>query len=166
MSSQTFSKHYHEDGLVSSSPEKVFAYLDDHIRLSSHMTRSSWVMGGGRMETTIDEGGGQKVGSHIRLSGKAFGMSIALDEVVTRHEAPRFKIWETVGTPRLLVIGHYRLGIEVTPHNDISNLHVFIDYNLPDTNAWLGYLFGKAYAKWCVRQMLYGVVNHFHSQQT
>jgi len=119
-------------------------------------------MGGGRMGTTIDEGHGQKVGSHIRLSGKAFGISIALDEVVTRYEPPRFKTWETVGSLKLLVVGHYRLGVEITPHNGTSDLRVFIDYNLPDRNAWLGYLFGKAYAKWCVRQMLYGVRNYFN----
>lgn len=163
MERKTFSNHYHEDVLVSSYPEKVFAYLDDHIRLSSHMTKSSWMMGGGRMETMIDEGHGQKVGSHIRLSGKAFGIGIALDEIVTRYEPPRFKTWETVGSPKLLVIGHYRLGIEITPHNGTSDLRVFIDYNPPDANVWLGYLFGKAYAKWCVRQMLYGVRDHFKS---
>jgi len=162
MESRTFSNHYHEDALVSSSPEKVFAYLDDHMNLSSHMNKSTWMMGGGRMGTTIDEGHGQKVGSHIRLSGKAFGISIALDEVVTRYEPPRFKTWETVGSLKLLVVGHYRLGVEITPHNGTSDLRVFIDYNLPDRNAWLGYLFGKAYAKWCVRQMLYGVRNYFN----
>lgn len=162
MQSKTFLKHYHEDALISGSPEKVFAYLDDHARLSSHMSKSSWMMGGGRMETTIDEGNGQKIGSHIRLSGKAFGISIALDEVVTRYEPPRTKIWETVGSPKLLVIGHYRLGIEITPHNGTSELRVFIDYDFPATNAWLGYLFGKTYAKWCVRQMLYGVQGHFN----
>lgn len=74
-------------------------------------------MGGGRMETMVDEGRGQKIGSHIRLSGKAFGISVALDEVVTRYEPPRFKTWETVGTPKLLVIGHYRMGIEITPRD-------------------------------------------------
>lgn len=163
MENKTFSKHYYENKQVGASPDNVFAYLDDHSRLSSHMSTSSWMMGGGHMETTIDELGGQKVGSHIRLSGKAFGMSIALDEVVTCYEPPHKKIWETVGTPKLLVIGHYRLGIEIIPHNGTSDLCVFIDYDLPLGNAWLGHLFGKMYAKWCVRQMLYGVSSHFNS---
>ncbi len=161
MEGKTFKNHYHEDAPVSSSPENVFAYLDDHARLSSHMSKSSWMMGGGSMKTEIDEGRGQKIGSHIRLSGKAFGMSMFLDEVVVRYEPPRFKAWETVGTPKLLVIGHYRLGIEITPRNGISDLRVFIDYDLPESNAWLGRLFGRMYAKWCVRQMLYGVRDHF-----
>jgi len=28
----------------------------------------------------------------------------------------------------------------------------------------MGYLFGKAYAKWCVRQMLKGVAERFKNQ--
>ena len=40
---------------------------------------------------------------------------------------------------------------------------VFIDYALPDgvVTYWLGRLFGGMYAKWCVNQMLDGVVTHF-----
>ncbi len=120
-------------------------------------------MGGGRMETVIDDGRGQKVGSHIRLSGKAFGINMSLNEVITRYEPFRSKVWETVGTPKLLVIGHYRMGIEITPRNSTSELRVFIDYDLPESSAWLGRLFGTAYAKWCVRQMLYGVRDYFRS---
>lgn len=113
------------------------------------------------METTIDEGGGKKVGSHIRLSGRAFGIRLSLDEVVTRYEPFRFKTWETVGTPELVVIGHYRLGVEITPQDAGSTLRIFIDYNLPEKNGWLGRLFGRTYARWCVRQMLHGVRDHF-----
>jgi len=163
MESKTFSKHYHEKALISASSEKVFAYIDDHTRLSSHMNKPSWMMGGGKMETSTDDGRGQRIGSHIRLSGKAFGISMYLDEVITRYEPPRFKTWETVGTPKLLVIGHYHMGIEITPHNGTADLRVFISYNLPEKNAWIAYLFGRAYAKWCVRQMLYGVRDHFKS---
>ena len=161
MEGKTFLKHYGENALIGSSPENVFAYLNDHTRLSSHMSRSSWMMGGGRMQTEVDEGRGQKIGSHIRLSGKAFGINISLDEVVTCYEPPRLKIWKTVGMPRLLVVGHYRMGIEITPRNGIADLRVFIDYDPPQTNKWLGYLFGKAYARWCIRQMLYGIRDHF-----
>ena len=165
MDGKIFLKHYDENSLIGSLPENVFAYLDDHTNLSSHMSKSSWTMGGGSMRTKVDEGRGQKVGSHIRLSGKAFGMGMSLDEVVTRYEPSRLKTWETIGTPKLLVIGHYQMGIEITPRNGASDLRVFIDYNLPEANTWLGRLFGKAYAKWCVRQMLYGVRNHFNSKQ-
>jgi len=63
--------------------------------------------------------------------GRAFGMLFFLDEVVTEREMPRRKVWETVGEPRLLVIGPYRMGFEITPSDSGVLLHVSIDYELP-----------------------------------
>jgi len=121
--------------------------------------QSYWMMGGGRMDIQADAGHGQVVGSHIRLSGKILGIHLFLDEVVTQYEPPYRKAWRTVGTPRLLVIGHYRMGFEINAENGGSKLRVFIDYELPTTPStrWLGYLFGGIYAKWCVRQMIQSV---------
>lgn len=103
-------RHYEESSPIPASMEQVFEYVDDHARLSSHMCQSSWMMGGGRMDIQADAGRGQVVGSHIRLSGKILGIQLYLDEVVTQHEPPYRKAWQTVGTPKLLVIGHYRNG--------------------------------------------------------
>lgn len=136
-------------------PERLFAFADDHARFSSHMSRSSWRMGGGKMEVNVDAGRGQVVGSHIRLSGKVFGIPLSLDEVVSLREPPHRKTWETVGTPRLLVVGPYTMGFEIHPEKGGSRLKVFIDYELPGKSGrWLGRIFGGAYARWCVRQML------------
>ena len=156
-------RHDEESRLIPASAKQVFDYLDDHSRLSSHMSQSSWMMGGGRMHIQVDAGRGQFVGSHIRLSGKVLGINLFLDEVVTQHEPPYRKAWQTVGALRLLVIGHYRMGLEVKPQNGGSNLRAFIDYELPTTlsTRWLGYLFGGIYARWCIRQMIQGAREHF-----
>lgn len=154
-------RHYEETSSISASPEELFAYVDDHKRFSSHMNQSSWMMGGGKMDVSVDGGNGQKVGSHIRLSGTAFGMKLFLDEVVTHHEPPYLKIWETVGIPKLLVVGSYCMGIEIKLQNNGSRLRVYIDYDLPIRNVWLGELFSGIYAKWCVRQMIKGASDYF-----
>ena len=154
-------QHYEESSIIPATSEKIFTYIDDHTRFSSHMNKSSWMMGGGKMETTVDEGRGQKIGSHILLSGSAFGIKIFLDEVVTSHEPPFRKAWETVGTPKLLIVGSYGMGIEIKPQNGQSQLCVSIDYDLPPTNVWLGRLFSGVYAKWCVRQMINGTRDEF-----
>lgn len=158
-------QHYEERALVHGSARQVFGYADDHAQFSSHMSRSSWMMGGGRMKTEVDKGRGQKVGSHIRMSGRIFGIMLFLDEVVTKHEPPRVKTWKTVGDLRLLVIGQYRMNIKVEPRGGHSLFRVSIDYDLPSTNAWLGLLFGGTYAKWCVRQMIKGVREHFDKRK-
>jgi hypothetical protein len=84
--------------------------------------------------------------------------------VVTECAPPRRKVWETVGTPRLLVIGPYRMGFEVSPEGAAgSRLRVFIDYALP-TGAparWLGRALGGAYARWCTHRMVRDAVSHF-----
>lgn len=149
-------RHYEESTFIPASARQVFDFVDDHARLSAHMGQSSWMMGGGRMEVQVDGGHGRAVGSHIRLSGNVLGIHLFLDEVVTQHEPPYRKVWQTVGTPKLLVIGHYRLGFEISVEDRGSRLRVFIDYDLPTTlsTRWLGYVFGGMYARWCVRQMI------------
>lgn len=79
-------RHCERTILVAALPEDVFEFVDDFSRLSSHMSESSWMMGGGRMTVETDAAKGQAVGSHIRMSGRVFGVPLSLDEVVTRHE--------------------------------------------------------------------------------
>ena len=158
-----FTRHHESSALVAAPDERVFAHLDDHSRLSGHMSGSSWMMGGGSMSIEVDEGGGRKVGSRIRLAGTACGVALSVEEVVTVHRPPHAKTWETIGTPRLLVIGAYRMGFELTPRGEHSLLRVFIDYELPAGLAgrWLGRLCGGFYARWCTQQMVEDVVRRF-----
>ncbi len=140
---------------VAAPPEQVFDLLDDPTRLGRHMREPSLMMLGGSMRYRLDEGQGRAVGSSIRMEGRFAFLKLAVDEVVTEHQRSSRKVWETLGRPRLLVIGAYRMGFDITPAADGSHLRVFIDYNDPDT--WLGRiagsLFGPAYARWCVRRI-------------
>lgn len=158
---RTFAKRYEESAVIDALAEDVFAVVDNHAALSAHMGQSSWMMGGGRMETTVDEGHGQRVGSHIRMSGKAFGIPLFLDEIITEYEPPYRKVWETVGDVKLVVIGHYRWSNVIEPEGDHSLLRVSLEYDLPSGNGWLGRLFGGMYAKWCVQQMIESVGDTF-----
>ena len=161
-----FTNHYENSVLIPADPQSIFTYADHHTNFSSHMNNSSWMMGGGKMKTHVDERKGQKLGSHIKMSGKVFGINLFLDEVITRHEPPFYKEWQTVGKVNLLVIDNYILGFEIKPDNGGSLLRVYIDYDLPKSakTYWLGILFGRMYAKWCVRQMINGTLNHFAKQ--
>jgi hypothetical protein len=160
-------RHHECHRFVAGPPKEIFAVVDDHARFSSHMSESSWMMGGGRMSVELDEAKGQAVGSHIRLSGRVFGVRIYLDEVVTRRDPPTDKVWATVGVPRLLVIGEYEMGVEITPEAGGSRVWVFINYRLPTgwVTYWLGRLFARVYAKWCVDQMLAGVTRAFQRRR-
>ena len=155
--------HLEESIQVKASPEDVFNFANDHKQLSSHMNQSSWMMGGGSMKTIFDAQKGKKVGSHIKMQGKVFGIELYLDEVVSEYNSPYKKEWHTVGSPKLLVIGQYRMGIEIQAAGLGSELKVFIDYNLPETgiSKLFSLLFGNMYAKWCVKQMINSVHDHY-----
>ncbi len=65
-------------------------------------------------------------------------------------------MWETIGEPRLLVIGAYRMGFAISPHAPGSRLVVSIDYRLPASGIErvLGWLLGRVYAAWCTQRMV------------
>ena len=158
-----YSLHEERRVLVDATADRVFAALDNPTRMTSHMSETSWRMGGGKMETVVDTAHGQQVGSHIILRGRAFGIRLFVEEVVTVREPPTRKIWETIGTLRLLTIGSYRMSFEVTPGPAGAELRVGIDYQLPASGIGrvLGCFFGRAYARWCVRQMTASAINLF-----
>ena len=158
-----YSRHRDYSGKVNAGASDLFRYLDDHRRLSSHMSQSSWRMAGSRMDIVLDEGQGQRPGSRIRLHGRVLGLNVFVETVVTEHAAPRVKVWETVQAPRLLVIGAYRMGFEIGPQSEGSRLRVFIDYELPLSGPprVLGRLLGDWYATWCTRQMVRDAQAHY-----
>jgi hypothetical protein len=150
-------------GLVNAPPAEVFGYLDDHRRLSAHMSRSSPMMLGSRMAIELDSSAGRAVGSKIRLVGRVLGIPIRVEEVVTEHAPAHRKVWQTIGTPHLLVLSHYTMGFEIAPEGAGCRLRVFIDYGLPErgVSRLLGTLLGRRYARWCVRRMVQDAVARF-----
>ncbi len=148
---------------IAADATAIFAWLDDHRRLSVHMDTPSLMMAGATMKTELDSQRGQAVGSVIRMRGRILGVSLHVEEVVTRYEPPFRKIWETRGQPRLLVIGRYRMGFELSPVVIGTRLRVWLDYSLPTGFAgrWLGKLLGPVYADWCVTRMARDAVKFF-----
>lgn len=161
---------YHEESTicVHASPANAFAFLDDPLNLSAHMESSSPMMAGGSMHVEMDALHGRAVGSRIRLTGRILGVVLEVDEVVVQREVPTCKVWETLGTPLLLVIGVYRMGFEVEPVDGGSRVRLWIDYDLPRDRVgrWMGRMFGRTYARWCTDRMLRHVGRHFSSHTT
>ena len=97
------------------------------------------------------------------LSGRVLGVPLSVEEIVTERQPPLSKVWQTIGVPRLLVIGRYEMGFEITPQGASSLLCVFIDYALPETPLarWLGRLLAPSYASWCTESMAEDAAKHF-----
>jgi hypothetical protein len=163
MSNQSLLFHDESTALVHAAIDRVFAHLDDAKSLSAHMGKSSMMMMGSRMSIEVDAGGGRAIGSKIRMHGSMMGIHLSLEEMITERQVPNKKLWETIGTPELLVMAHYRMGFELTPQGDSSLVRVFIDYSLPTTapRSWLGRLLGGVYARWCTKRMADDAARYF-----
>jgi hypothetical protein len=161
-----YSRHEEAIGQVAAPLEAVFTFLDDHERLASHMSKRSWMMGGGKMDTILDEAHGQQVGSRFTVRGRVFGFRLSLDERVIERVPPSRKAWETEGEPRLLVVGAHRMGFDLAS-GTMTTARVWIDYDLPSRGIgrWIGTLLGSRYARWCVRRMLGDVQRAFAVSQ-
>ena len=155
MSNQPLPLHEERTARAEAPVDRVFAYLDDPKALSAHMGKSSMMMLGSRMTMDVDAGGGRAIGSRIRMRGRMLGIALSLEEAIIERRVPVRKVWETLGTPKLLVISHYRMGFELTPDGDASLVRVFIDYSLPTSgpSVWLGRRLGRLYPRWCTRRM-------------
>ena len=118
---------------------------------------------GSVMTLEFDASKGRAVGAFIRLTGRVLGIPISVEEDVTERNPPFCKVWNTIGKPRLMVIGSYRMGYEITAKSPSSHLHVFIDYAMQDGlfSYWLGRLFGNTYARWCSQRMTNDAAIHF-----
>lgn len=137
---------------IQASAEALFDYLDDHRRLAGHMSQPSMMMLGSRMSYEFDQTEGREIGGRIRMTGAILGVRLGVEETIIERRPPFRKVWETTGSPRLVVIGSYRMGFDIEATQDGSDLRVFIDYDLPATTTarLIGGFFGPIYARWCV----------------
>ena len=164
MSNPSFPFHDEAIALAHAPVDRVFAYLDDPKALAAHMGESSMMMLGSRMSIEVDADGARMIGSKIRMRGSMMGIPLSVEEVITERHAPDKKVWETIGNPKLYVMDQYRMGFELTPRDDSSQVRVFIDYRLPATapGSWLGVMLGGVYARWCTKRMAEDVAKHFN----
>lgn len=105
--------------------------MDDPIHLGAHMGRSSAVVGGISMRMQTDAQRGQAVGSVIHMSGRMWGVDLALQESVVERLPTRRKVWATLGEPVLVMIGRYSMGFDIRPTDGGAYLRVWIDFDPP-----------------------------------
>lgn len=160
MLSRRHDKHFKESVFIPASAGDVFDYVDDHSKYYSHVIKFARMLGG-QMELQTDERLGKAVGSHIRLSGNVFGKSLSLEEVVTKREPPSIKTWETVGTPKFLIVGQYQYNVSIEPQAKGSLLSVSFDFSPPEKSGFLRRSLSNFYAKMCAREMATVTRNYF-----
>lgn len=154
---------YSSSAQIHATAEDVFSFLDDPRHLSSHMEKSSLMMAGSSMRIELDSKEGKAIGAEIILRGAIMGIPLFIREVVSDRQPPIRKLWETVGTQKMIILDQYRMGFEISPRGRDSFITVSIEFALPNSlgRKILGLLLGKVYARWCTQNMANCAAHHF-----
>jgi hypothetical protein len=142
--------------LIHSTPEKVFAQLDDFSKTGMHMSQSSMMMAGSKLKLEQLSTNSIGVGAKYRWYGKMIGMTIDFSEKVTKWQPPVLKEWETIGEAKIIIMSWYRMWFEITPSENGTIAKLSVSY-LPPKHWFykiLSFFFAKWYCNWCLNNML------------
>lgn len=139
------------------TPEQVFKCIDDLGVTGMHMTQSSMMMMGSKLNLEFLTNNHTGPGTKYRWSGKMMGLPMDFTVEVTKWISGKEKIWETIGDTKLIIYSWYRMQLIITPSiNNYTKVELSISYERPRGffNRILSFLFADLYCKWCLKQML------------
>ena len=149
-------KTFQKQIVISSTPEKVFSQMDDFSKTGMHMSQSSTMMMGSKLKLEMLSANPTGIGAKYRWYGKMLGMTIDINETVTKWQPPVFKEWETVGDAKIIIMSWYRMWFEIIPTEKGTIAKLSISYLPP--RQWfykiLSFFFAKWYCNWCLNNML------------
>jgi len=141
---------------IYSTPEKVFAQMDDFSKTGMHMSESSMMMMGSKLKLEQLSINSTGVGAKYRWYGKMMGMTMDFSETVTKWQSPKIKEWETVGEAKIIIMSWYRMWFEIVPAENGTRAKISISYLPP--KEWyykiLSFFLAKWYCNWCLNNML------------
>jgi len=153
-------RYYQKEMLIKGSPEEVFAFMDDIRNTGKHMTENSGPMAGGKLNIEWLSGHKTGLGTRYRWTGKVLGMKMDFTVEVSKWLAGKEKTWGTVGPAKMIVIDWFEMDLLTSPENN-ERTKARLEIHYTKHKGILGFLFGKWYAKWCVKSMLKDTRKHF-----
>lgn len=144
--------------IINSTPENVFAQMDDFGKTGMHMSESSIMMMGSKLKLAHLSTNPTGVGTKYRWYGKILGMTIDFIETVTKWQPPKHKEWETVYEAKIIIMSWYRMWFNITPSENGTIAKLSISYLPPNQLFYklLSFFFAKWYCNWCLDNMLKG----------
>lgn len=145
---------------INAPADSIFAFMDDVNNTGMHMTESNAPMMGSKLSLEWLTPHHTGLSSKYRWQGKVMGMKMDFTVEVTKWVQGKEKVWESMGTAKMIVISWYRMYLILTPLPDGSTkAELGIYYTKP--KKLLGFFLGKSYAKWCVKSMLKDTKKYF-----
>jgi hypothetical protein len=148
--------------IFNASAEDVFKNLDDLGVTGTHMTNSSAMMMGSKLELTYLTSHHIGRGSKYRWTGKMMGIPMDFTVVVTKWIMDKEKIWETVGDSKLIIYSWYRMMLKIEPVSNGTRATLSIGYRRPQSFILkiISLLFADLYCIWCLKKMLGDATRH------
>jgi len=142
--------------IYNATPEIVFDHLDDLGVTGMHMTQSSMMMMGSKLDLKFLTEKKKGLGTKYRWTGKMMGIKMDFTVEVTKWIPGVEKIWETIGTPQLIIYSWYRMALKLTAREEGTEATMSIAYEKPKGffNRILCFLFADWYCRWCLKSML------------
>jgi len=134
----------------------VFPVLDDLGVTGTHMTTSSAMMMGSKLELEYLTSHHTGLNSSYRWMGKMMGLSMDFTVKVVKWDSPKEKVWETIGRPTLIIYSWYRMALRLNRTDRGTDAILSITYEKPKRvfARLLCFLFADWYCRWCLRKML------------
>ena len=142
--------------IFNATPEQVFKCIDDLGVTGMHMTRSSMMMMGSKLNLKFLTENHTGLGSSYRWTGKMMGLKMDFTVEVTKWIPPKEKVWKTIGKTKLIIYSWYRMQLIILPTLNGCKAGLSISYEKSKGffSKILSFLFADWYCKWCLRKML------------
>ena len=141
---------------IHSTPEKVFAYMDNIGNTGMHMTKNSMPMMGSKLELKQLSENEAGLNSKFRWYGKMMGFTMDFTVVVTQWIKDKEKVWETVGKTKMIIMKWYQMHLVIEPEGQFTKVILSIAYTRPENIffRFIAVFFAPLYANWCLKNML------------
>lgn len=142
--------------VIHAAQEDVFSFMDDLSKTGMHMSEKSMMMMGSKLALEHLSGPARGVGAVYHWHGKVMGMRIDITEKITTWIENREKIWETIGRPKIILLGWYRMILKTSAVKEGTLTSLQIDFTPPEGFFYriLYSLFSGWYCNWCLTNML------------
>ena len=142
--------------LYEARPEKVFKTIDDLGVTGMHMTQSSMMMMGSKLNLQFLTRNKTGLGSRYRWTGKMMGLNMDFTVEITKWVEGKAKVWETVGPAKLIIYSWYRMALGIKQQLGKTEAELSITYEEPKGffNRILCFLLADWYCRWCLKKML------------
>lgn len=136
--------------------EEVFSCIDNLGVTGMHMTQSSVMMMGSKLNLQFLTENHTGLRTKYRWTGKMMGIKMDFTVEVTKWVPGEEKIWETIGDPKLIIYSWYQMHLLLTKIPNGTSAKLSISYKKPEGvfHKILSFLFADWYCRWCLKHML------------